>query len=243
MDTHNKVDHHRVREEYEALKQVYLELGCEILEIEQGKGLPDMVYAANFGFPQDNIFIKANFMFDERKGEAELAKQYFQNLGFKIKELPENVAWEGQGDFLKVGDKYFLGWGKRSDFEAKKHLASILDGDIIDLKLIDPYYYHIDTCFLPLTKDTVAINQYSFEKEDLEKIKQHFKHIIYVGKNDNAHLACNAVVIGQTIVVARGISQQLKDDFKQAGFDTREVAMDEYRKGGGSVKCLTLLFH
>lgn len=242
MDLNKKVDQQKVQTEYQILKQTYLELGLDILEIEQGKNLPDMVYAANYGFVKNKIFIKSNFKFDERKGEETLAKQYFHKLGFTIKELPEHINWEGQGDFLTVGRKYFLGWGKRSDPESKKYLSDILQADIIDFELINPYYYHLDTCFLPLTTDTVAINAESFTKKGLEEINKHFSHIITVSKKDNDLLACNAVVTNKTIVLGKGISDALKNDFEKAGFGTKEVPMDEYRKGGGSVKCLTLEF-
>ena len=243
MDIANKVDQQKVNEEYQELKKTYFDLGLEVLEIEQDKNLPDMVYAANFGFPENNIFIKANFKFDERKKEAELAKKYFIQLGFTVKELPANIDWEGQGDLLKIGNKYFIGWGERSDLEAKKYLTEFLNSEIIDLKLIDPYYYHIDTCFLPLDAQTVAINPHAFEQTDLEKIAKYFKTVIKVSKEDSQLLACNAVVIDRTIVIGKGISKSLKADFMKAGFTTKEVAMDEYRKGGGSVKCLTLAFY
>src|SRR6185503_1242345 len=120
MDTKNKVNSSKAEDAYTHLKQIYTDLGCEILEIAQKKGLPDMVYAANYGFPQSNLFIKSNYKYDERKDEAEAAKIYFKKLGFEIKELPQDIEFEGQGDLLVAGDKYLLGWVKRTDPEAKK---------------------------------------------------------------------------------------------------------------------------
>lgn len=242
MDLTKKIDRQKAFDEYNLLKQTYIDLGCEVLEIEQGKELPDMVFAANCGFPVKKTFIKANFKYKERKKEAELAKKYFEKLGFTIRELPKHISFEGQGDLFTIGGKYFLGWGKRTDFEAKKYLEDILETKIIDFKMVDPYYYHLDTCFLPLDRDTVAINPYSFEKEGLEILKKHFKHIIRVGKEDNNILACNGVVVDKTIVISRGISKSLKDDFQKAGFTTKEVSTEEFLKSGGSVKCLTLEF-
>jgi N-dimethylarginine dimethylaminohydrolase len=243
MDIENKVDQQKVHEEYQQLKQTYKDLGCEILEIPQEKDLPDMVYAANYGFPQSNVFIKSNFKFDERKDEAEAAKKYFEKLGFATQELPTHISFEGQGDLLVAGDKYLMGWGKRTDKEAKKYLEKILNVDITDFKMINPYYYHLDTCLLPINGQTIAINPLSFEQEGIEKLKKIFKKIIYVSKEDNAILACNACIVENTIVIGKGISQQLKDEFKAAGYNTKEVDMNEYRKGGGSVKCLTLEFY
>jgi N-dimethylarginine dimethylaminohydrolase len=242
MDVNNKVDRQKAQEEYQQLKQVYQEHGLEVLEIPQEFGLPDMVYAANFGFPQNNLFIKSNYKFDERKPESELAKKYFQNLGFAIKELPENIFWEGQGDFLKVGKKYLLGWGKRSMFESKKYLADILQSDIIDLKLVDSYYYHIDMCMTPLTEEIISINPFSFDAEGLKKIHANFSVVIETSKADNKIMACNSFVIDKTIVIAQGVSEQLKNEYAKYGFSVREVPMEEFRKGGGSIKCLTLEF-
>lgn len=243
MHVANKVDQKKVREQFEELKNVYKELGCEILEIEQGQDLPDMVYAANYGFPQDKIFIKSNFKFDQRKGEANFAKKFFEERKFTIKELPETVSFEGQGDLLVAGNKYLMGWGKRTDPEAKKYLEEFLDTEITDFKMVDPYYYHLDTCLLPINDQTIAINPLSFEPEGVERLKKMFKKVIYVNKDDNAILGCNACVIEDTIVIAKGISSQLKADFKAVGYKTKEIAMSEYLKGGGSVKCLTLEFY
>ena len=103
MDVTKKVDQQKVLKEYQELKNVYKELGCKILEIEQKEDLPDMVYVANYGFVKNKTFIKANFTFEQRKGEAELAKHYFQRQGYIIEELPETINWEGQGDLLEIG--------------------------------------------------------------------------------------------------------------------------------------------
>ncbi len=227
-------------EQWQNLVDIYKSLGLEVQVIPQDPDLPDMVYAANFGFVLNNTFIKANFKYDERKEEAELSKKYFTKQGFEIYELPKEIFFEGQGDLLKMGQSYFFGWGKRSDPQAKKYLEEALGAEIIDLELVDPYYYHLDTCFAPLNETTVAINPLSFTKEGLEKINQHFPNVILMGKEDNAILACNLVVIGETVVTGQGITQKFKDDLAKYGFSTKEVPMDEFRKGGGSVKCLTL---
>lgn len=240
MHVENKVDQSSVHKEYEALKAAYQKLGIAFAEIEQAQGLPDMVYSANFGFPIGNIFIKSNYKFDERKKEADYAADYFEKQGFEVKSLPEEIAFEGQGDLLTVGGNFFYGWGKRSDIEAKPYLEELLGKKLIDFKLVNPFYYHLDTCFAPLNEETVAINPVSFEQEGRERIYKLFPNVIEVSTEDNHLIACNLVVVDNTIVIAKGISQQLKDTFTKYGFSTHEVPTNEYRKGGGSVKCLTL---
>jgi N-dimethylarginine dimethylaminohydrolase len=243
MHIENKVTQKSASDEYNILKQTYQNLGSEILEIEPVQGLPDMVYTANLGFIKDDIFIVANFKHPQRQKESYYSEEYFKKLGFKIKKLPPQIAWEGEGDFLKVGNKYFMGHNKRSDLRAAEYLAEILQGKVIPLKLIDPYFYHLDMCFFPLDEKTVSINPKSFDSEGLKTIHEHFKTVIESSPEDNQYMASNAEVIDKTIVVAEGITNELKQKYSSLGFTTKEIPMDEYRKGGGSIKCLTLEFH
>ena len=242
MDINTPVNRQKATEEHEALKLTFKDLGAEVLEMQQQKHLPDMVFAANVGHPQGNMFIKSNFKYKERREEAEIAKKYFQELGFIIKELPSDVIWEGQGDLLTVEGKYFLGWGKRSDYEAKKYLSEYLQADVIDLKLIDPYFYHLDVSLFPLNEKTAAINPRSFDKESLKKLYDSFENIIILEEEHNKNMACNGVVIGNTVVVPKNTSKSLEEEYRKHGFSVREVSMDEYKKSGGAVKCLTLEF-
>ncbi len=86
------------------------------------------------------------------------------------------------------------------------------------------------------------INKNSFDREGLDKIYSAFENIIAAGDKDNKIFACNLVTAGKNIIVGKGISEELKNNFEKYGFSAHEVEMDEYRKGGGSVKCLTLEF-
>lgn len=242
MHVQNKVNKKKVLEEYEELKNICQSLGAEVLEIEPVKGLPDMVYAANFGFVKNNLFIKSNFKFRERQKESYYAKNYFEKLGFEIEEMPSGISFEGQGDLLTAKGKYFMGYGKRTSLDAKKYLEKFLGAQVFTFKLSDPYFYHLDMSFAPLDSNTVLINERSFQKKDLEKIYGCFNNVITSSESDNKIFACNLVVIDKNIVVGRGVSNELKNNFSKYGFITHEVEMDEYRKGGGSVKCLTLEF-
>ena len=243
MHTDNPINHEKATAEFAALKKTYGELGVEIIEISQAPNLPDMVYAANIGHPHGKMFVKSNFKYKERREEAEIGRKYFEQLGFAIKELPSDIIWEGQGDLLVAGDKYILGWGKRTMQEAKKYLSEYLNSDIIDLQLIDPYFYHLDMCLFPLDEKTVAVNPTSFTPDGLKKIYDSFENVIEVGEGDNHNMACNGVVVGKTLVTPDGISEQLKNAFTKYGFTTREIDMTEFKKGGGAAKCLTLEFY
>lgn len=240
MSVGNTVNGERARQQHETVQGIFKELGVSILKIQQAPGLSDMVFAANYGFPTDHRFIKANFKPPQRQREADISREFFKELNFRILELPPEIHFEGQGDLLTIGGRYFFGHGFRSDHQAKGWLEKYVESDIADLRLINPYYYHLDTCFAPLNEDTVVINPGAFEEEGLRKIHEQFSHVVETSEEDNKVLACNLVVVGKTVVIGKGITQELKDMLGKLRFSIIETPMGEFRKSGGSVKCLTL---
>jgi N-dimethylarginine dimethylaminohydrolase len=228
---------------YKNIKALFKEFKCDVYEIEQVKGLPDMVFTANFGNVKNSTFLKANFKFDQRKKEADYAEDYLAtNFDFDTISLPEEIYFEGQGDLLTDGERNFFGWGKRSMIEAKPYLEDFLNGSVIDFELVDPYYYHLDTCFAPLSPSLVVINPRSFKDDGLKKIRSCFENVVEASEDDNKVIACNLVHIGKEIVIGKGITPKFKEKLSKFGYTTHEVDMAEYNKGGGSVKCCTLEF-
>ena len=51
--------------------------------------------------------------------------------------------------------------------------------------------------------------------------------------------ACNAVVVGKTVVTNSGC-EQLGADLRARGYEPVATELDEFLKAGGSAKCLTL---
>lgn len=139
--------------------------------------------------------------------------------------------------------KYFMGWGKRSSREAVDFINKELGVSCIDFELRDPYFYHLDMSLGPLDSQTALINPRSFTDEGLLKLRSQFKNIIETTEEDNRFMACNLIAVDKTVVVAKGIGNKLKSKIEKYGFKTIEIPMDEFRKGGGSIKCLTLEFY
>lgn len=243
MHVGEKVVKDKAYEVYNELKRVYQFLPVELFEMEPVSGLPDMVYMADSGHVQGDTFIRANFRYPERRPEAfALARWMQEKFNFKVAELPEGIFFEGHGDFVPARDVYFMGWGKRSMREAIPYLDKYLDKPLIGLELIDPYYYHLDTCFSVLTADAAVINQASFKPEGLREIHRHFKKVIEASTLDHQVLGCNLVVVDNHIIVAQGITAGLRKEFTDLGFTIHEIDTTEYRKGGGSVKCMSFEF-
>ena len=244
MHISNQVEPEWAAKSHAELTKLYQKLGVETFEIEPEDGLPDMVYTANFGFVTGKMFIKANFKYEQRRREADLAASFFENnFDLETVELPKGIFYEGEGDHLLIGDQHFMGYGKRSDFAAKAELENILDHEVIALELVNPFFYHLDTALGPLSPTCAIINPVSFTTEGMKVLKQKFEDIILLNKADQQVMAANLMTIGKNVVIGKGISAELKSELDKRGYTPHEVDMSEFLKGGGSIKCLSLVLH
>jgi N-dimethylarginine dimethylaminohydrolase len=63
--------------------------------------------------------------------------------------------------------------------------------------------------------------------------------LIAVEPAEAERFACNAVVVGKTVVTNTGCPR-LHQELRRRGYAPQETPLDEFVKAGGSAKCLTL---
>ena len=115
----------------------------------------------------------------------------------------------------------------------------MLNCRVIPVELVDPYYYHLDTCFCPLATGKRSIFRLVFDQYGRDALAGAVGELIEVAAEEAQRFACNAVVVGRTVVTNTGCPL-LHAALAQRGFEPRETPLDEFVKAGGSAKCLTL---
>lgn len=216
---------------------------AEIVEMVPQRGLPDMVFTANAGAVYGNKAIASHFMPQERRGEETHFKTWFRENGFELLDLDEKIGFEGAGDCLRDrrGPWLWTGYGFRTEIEAHSKIQEFFDLEVISIKLVDSRFYHIDTCFCPLTDGFLMYHPPAFDYDSRISIETRIpphKRII-ADTLDAGQFACNAVNVGDTVFLNKA-SDPLKARLMLAGFKVREVNLSEFLKAGGSAKCLTL---
>ena len=128
--------------------------------IEAIAGLPDMPFTANAGLLHGKRFVPSRFLPCRApwRGSA-FHRLVSQRAGSRSAALPERIVFEGAGDALfdEAIDLLWMGHGQRSEFAAAAGLARLLDIDTVPLRLVDPRFYHLDTCFCPLPRRCAAL--------------------------------------------------------------------------------------
>jgi lysine-ketoglutarate reductase/saccharopine dehydrogenase-like protein (TIGR00300 family) len=216
---------------------------AEVEKIAPQSGLPDMVFTANAGVAVGRKFVLSRFLYRERQGEEEHFKRWFKKHDFEVFELPPDLPFEGAGDALldRQGACLWAGYGFRSELDSHPYLARWLDIEVLSLRLIDPKFYHLDTCFCPLEGGWLLYYPQAFDAYSNRLIEQRIpsEKRIAVGEADAVRFACNAVSIDRSIIVNQ-TSPELRERLGAEGFQVIETPLNEFIKSGGAAKCLTL---
>jgi N-dimethylarginine dimethylaminohydrolase len=127
----------------------------------------------------------------------------------------------------------------RSDAAGHQQIGCLLGCRVIPVELIDARYYHLDTCFCPLTGGEAIWYPPAFDDYGQRAIREHVSKLIEVERDEAERFACNAVVIGKHIITNTGC-EQLHAALVMRGYRPIATPLDEFVKAGGSAKCLTL---
>jgi len=234
-----EVDHQLATAQWDALYRTYTDLGVEIELAKPVAGLPDMVFTANAAVLWDGRAVLSNFHHAERQGEEVHWRGELERLGFEVYELPRSLSFEGAGDALFVGDRLVCGYGFRTDRDAHGPVARILDVEVVSLELVDPRYYHLDTCFCPLDATTVLAAPDAFSAASAKILRELVPNLIEVPADAAAGFACNAMPLGERVVSSLTL-ERLEAPLRAAGYAPISLPMGEFLKAGGGVRCLSL---
>ncbi len=241
MSRSHQSDTARAGEQWRALHELLVALGADVPLMTPVKGLPDLVFTANAGLVHGATVYLSRFRYSARQGETPVDEAWFTAHGFRCVTLPEGdgMDFEGAGDALFVGDTLFAGYLIRSDAPAMQWIAEEIGCRVIPVQLVDERYYHLDTCFCPLSETEAILYPPAFDEYARKALRESIEHPIIVADEEAARFACNAVVLGEHVVVNTGCPV-LERNLRERGYEPHATPLDEFIKAGGSAKCLTL---
>ena len=229
-------------EQWKRLHAAVSEL-ADVLLIEPQPALPDMVFTANAGLVKNGVAVLSRFVHPERQREEKHFHAWFDVEGYRVFEMPPEIPFEGEGDALFTPDaaRLWVGHGWRTDLASHALLGQVWPCEIVPLHLVDPRFYHLDTCFCPLSNGDALYYPAAFDAASLAEIEAFYPEAkrIIVQEKDALRFACNAVNIGHTIIVNE-ISAELCSQLTARSFKIVQVQLSEFLKAGGAAKCLVL---
>ena len=153
------------------------------------------------------------------------------------------MAFEGCGDVEFIGGVMMGGFGFRSELAALETTAELLGADyLVPLRLVDPRFYHLDTCYRYLGgPDRLAIYYPGAFLSDISVLgmTHGLCNLIPISEEDAVQFVCNSIVIGDTVIMPEN-NAEITAKIIDAGFQVDQIKADEFMKAGGSLRCLSL---
>lgn len=215
------------------------QLGVQVELINPVKGLPDMVFTASAGLVWNHTFIRSNFRPKQRQPEAAFFESWFQEHHYEIITLPKVLYFEGESDAFITGEYLFCGYHFRSDVQAHHLVAEIVHKKVHSLALKDERFYHLDTCFCPISEKTAIYYGGGFNENDRMDLKRQIPNSILVRTDEALKFICNSIVVGPKIVTPAKCPQTT-ELLRILGYQVYPVDLSEFIKAGGNAKCLVL---
>src|SRR5262249_40485039 len=152
---------------------------------------------------------------------------------------PGGLYFEGAGDALFCGETLFAGYRFRSDVRSHQWVADRLGVEVLPMELVDPRFYHLDTCFCPLSEREAIYYPGALDDYGRSVLRDRIPGLVEVSSEEAVSFSCNAVVVGRSVVLNAGVPK-LTGALEAAGYRVHPLTLTEFIKSGGSAKCLTL---
>lgn len=238
MQTGTPVDTELAVKQWTGLREALLAAGHTVHVLPAEPGLPDMVFAANGAFSVDGKVYGAKFRYPQRTAEAALHRAFYDAQGWAYIE-PQQVN-EGEGDFAYVpsvhGGLILAGHGFRTTTAAHLEAQEALGRPAVSLTLVDPRFYHLDTCLAALDDTNIAYFPAAFSPGSQAVLRRLFPDAVIADEADAVAFGLNLVSDGRNVFL-NADSSALAAKLSAAGYQPVLIELGELKKGGGSVKC------
>lgn len=234
---------------WRTLRSIYERLGATVHVQPPVEGLPDLVFTANAAVVLDGTVLLAAYRYPERQGEelhnaAFFGELHRQRVVSRLVFMPQGLFFEGAGDAIwdPTRKLFWTGWGPRSSLEASDMIEAAFGQKTNRLRLVDPRFYHLDTCFCALPGGEALHYPGAFDSDGIALLRSAFapEQLVAVPEADALTLAANAFPVTRRDIVFGKCSQALEDTLGTLGYRVHRADLGSFARSGGSAFCLTL---
>ena len=223
---------------YAALRNI-----ADVKLLHPRTGSPDMVFVGHAAVVNHGVAAVSSFAHAQRQTEEQPLRQWLADAGFLVWDTPRETPFEGEGDMLFDPTRNLL-WaahGARTCRYSHHHVADAWHTRVESLHLVDPRFYHLDTCFAPLSGGELVYFPGAFDAASRQLIESLVApgHRIQVSERQATRFACNLINVGRQIVMNRCVDS-IAPLLIDRGYRVAETPLSEFVRGGGAAKSLAL---
>jgi dimethylargininase len=229
---HGPIDVALARRQHAAYVEALGTLGYNVLTpLPADEALPDGVFVEDQAVVVGGRALLTRSGHAPRRAEAESVARALAELGLEVVRTPDDAILDG-GDVLRLGKTLLVGRSDRTDEAGIAALGRAFpECDVVSVGL-PPDVLHLK-CFVSSPLPGVVVHA-----PDRLRIDVGAERVIAVPPEEA--WAANTLGRGNRIVVGAGFPRTAKA-VRDAGFEPVTVDVSEFRKGDGSLTCLSIL--
>jgi N-dimethylarginine dimethylaminohydrolase len=244
MDLTRQPDPVATRDQWDAVAEAIAAAGGEVEVLAQRPDAPDMVYAMNLGLPlvgpTGPVAVLSHMRHAERRMETATARQWFLDRGCTL----HTIGSDGVGAHFEAGDAFawrgelVVGHGPRTERLALKHLANDLHVTVRGVRITHPGMYHLDLGFCPLDETRAMVCPAAFDPASAQALLDLVPEPLVLSEEEAMTFCANSIVVGRTVIMP-ACPDRVRAQLEAWDFEVVTVAVPEFLKGGGAIRCLT----
>lgn len=227
-------DYDVLQEQHAAYVQALKKCGVSVTHLPASEPFPDSTFVEDTAVLTPGFAVLTNPGAQSRNGEVKEIEPALRQFYSIFHTITSPGTLDG-GDVLQIEDHFYIGLSDRTNEEGARQLKAILEtagyrGTIIPLKR----FFHLKTGISYLGHNIIVA---AGEFIDHSAFAQYDK--ITVAAEEE--YAANCIRVNDYVMIPEGY-EQTKRSVQEAGFETIELAMSEFRKHDGGLSCLSLRF-
>lgn len=246
VSMHSKINPEGIRAEFDAIKRVYEENGVKVYLIDDDlvrEDCPNQFYCRDLVNGSPNGAIISRMGITVRSPEVKAATVALGRIGVPIAKTVNGFGtFEGACLIWVDRETVFIGRSTRSNEEGCRQVEDELRGqgvkNIIRVE-VPKFGVHLDG-YIAIADYDVAVLFPSICPNNVyqELWKRKFR-IIEIPTWEESQIAANFVAIEPGKIAMPAGAPKTKSRLKEAGVEVIEVKVDEIRRAGGMIHCMT----
>jgi dimethylargininase len=208
--------------------------GLEVIILDPDENFPDSTFVEDTALLTPSCAIITNPGASSRKGEIFAIEKVIQKY-FKTVEHIKSPGTVDAGDILKTGSHYYIGLSNRTNLIGAHQISAILNNYGMSASTISlNRMLHLKSGVSYLENNNLVVAGEFKEKPEFQNF-----HLIKIDENES--YAANCLWLNEKVLIPKDFPNTRKA-IEQAGYETIEVDVSEFRKVDGGLSCLSLRF-
>lgn len=229
----NKIHAELAREQHMQYCEILEQLGLTLIIIQPDDRFPDCCFVEDPAIVIGEIAILSRMGAKSRIGE-EIQVGNTLSKYKEVHQIKPPGTIDG-GDVLRIDEKVYIGLSERTNHFAIQQVHTIISDygyRVIPVKIRN--ILHLKSACTYIGNNYIVMFPGHFD----DRIFSEYDKII-IGERE-AHSA-NCLSVNGKVLVQKGYPHT-KSLIENEGFETVEIEISEFRKGGGSLTCLSIIF-